>query len=217
MASVLALSAFGPGMLRRMQEATLGVLSLVSTPEVVSREGVGELFVAAGGHIAMSTVPVVAVCMVAGVLASVGQVGFKPTPKALWEVKKLNPLTGFKNIFGVNAAFEGVKSTLKVVAVGGIVALAVFPKLDEMAALVGMPAAALLPHLVLADPPDRPAGRARLPGDRGDRPRLSAPSLRQAAEDGQGGDQAGAQGPGAAVGDQGRSAAARDGARRAPA
>jgi flagellar biosynthesis protein FlhB len=147
MASVLALSIFGPAMFRRMQEATLGVLALITSPEVVSREGVGDLFVTTGGHVAAATAPVVGVCMVAGVLASVGQVGFKPTPKALWEVKKLNPLTGFKNIFGLNAAFEAVKSSLKVAAVGGIVALALFPKLDEMAALVGMPAAALLPHL----------------------------------------------------------------------
>ena len=36
---------------------------------------------------------------------------------------------------------------LKIGAVGGIVALAMFPKLDELAALVGMPAEALLPHL----------------------------------------------------------------------
>jgi flagellar biosynthetic protein FlhB len=147
MAAILALSAFGPAMFRRMQEATLGVLDLVSSPGVVDREGVGELFLMVGGHVAVATAPVVAACMVAGVLASVGQVGFKPTPKALWDVKKLNPITGFKNIFGLNVLFEGVKSTLKIVAVGGIVALAVFPKLDEMAALVGMPAAALLPHL----------------------------------------------------------------------
>ncbi len=147
MASVLALSIFGPNMLRRMQEATLEVLGLITSPGVVSREGVGELFVTTGGHVAVATAPVAAVCMVAGVLASDGQVGFKPTPKALWEVKKLNPITGFKNLFGLNLVFEGVKNTLKVAAVGGIVALAVFPKLDEMAALVGMPAEALLPHL----------------------------------------------------------------------
>ena len=147
MASVLALSIFGPAMFRRMEEATLEVLGLITSPGVVSREGVGELFVATGGHVAAATWPVVATCMIAGVLASVGQVGFKPTPKALWDVKKLNPVTGFKNLFGLNAVFEGAKNTLKVTAVGGIVALAVFPKLDEMAALVGMPAAALLPHL----------------------------------------------------------------------
>jgi flagellar biosynthetic protein FlhB len=67
--------------------------------------------------------------------------GIKP------DFKKLNPLTGAKNIFGPNAIAESIKSVAKVSAVGGIVALAVFPKLEELAGLLGMPAAELLPHL----------------------------------------------------------------------
>jgi flagellar biosynthetic protein FlhB len=131
-----------------MQEATIGVLAFVSSPDVVEREGVGELFMTVGMHIGLAALPVVAVCVLAGVVANLGQVGFKPSPKALKpDFKKLNPLTGAKNIFGVNALAETVKSVLKIGAVGGIVAIAVFPKLDEMAALVGMPAAGLLPHL----------------------------------------------------------------------
>jgi flagellar biosynthesis protein FlhB len=148
MASVMALSAFGPMMLQRMQEATLGVLAFVSAPEVVDRKGVTELFMTVGMHVALASAPVIFVCALAGVAANVGQIGFKPSPKALKpDFKKLNPLTGAKNIFGMNAAFEAVKNVLKIAAVGAIVALAVFPKLDELAALVGMPAEALLPHL----------------------------------------------------------------------
>jgi len=148
MAAVMALSAFGPMMLRRMQEATVGVLALVSSPGVVDHKGVTELFMTVGMHVAMAAVPVVAVCALAGVAANVGQIGFKPSPKALKpDFKKLNPLTGAKNIFGMNMAVESIKNVLKIGAVGGIVALAVFPKLDEMAALVGMPTEALLPHL----------------------------------------------------------------------
>jgi flagellar biosynthetic protein FlhB len=67
--------------------------------------------------------------------------GLKP------DFKKLNPLTGAKNLFGPNAIAETLKSVAKVSAVGGIVALAVFPKLEELAGLLGMPAAELLPHL----------------------------------------------------------------------
>jgi flagellar biosynthetic protein FlhB len=148
LASVLALSAFGPSMLHRMQEATLGVLAWIESPDVVSRKGIGELFTTVGMHIAVAALPIVAVAMLAGVVTSVGQVGFKPSPKAMApDFKKLNPLTGAKNIFGVNVLFESVKSSLKIGAVAGVVALAVFPRLDEMAALVGMPAQALLPHL----------------------------------------------------------------------
>ena len=55
-------------------------------------------------------------------------------------------------MFGPNAVFEAVKTIAQGRAVGAIAALALFPKLDELAALVGMPPAALLPtlaHMVL--------------------------------------------------------------------
>ena len=146
-ASVLAMSAFAPAMFRRMQEATVSVLSWVSSPDVVDRRGVGELFMTAGGHVAAATAPIVLFCALGGVIASVLQVGLKPTPQALWQPKRMNPLGGLKNLFNPSSAVEAVKSTLKIGAVGGIVALVVFPKLEEMAALVGMPAAALLAHL----------------------------------------------------------------------
>jgi flagellar biosynthetic protein FlhB len=148
MAAILALSAFGPGVLHRMQEAMVGVLAFVSSPEVVNREGVAELFMSVGKHVALAAAPVIAVCALAGIAANVGQIGLKPSAQALKpDFKKLNPLTGAKNLFGMNAAVEGGKSLLKVGAVGGIVALALFPRLEEMGALVGMPVQALLPHL----------------------------------------------------------------------
>ncbi len=148
MASILALSAFGPGVWRRIQEATIGVLAFVKSPDVVDHEGVTELFMTVGMHVALAATPVIAVCALAGIAANVGQIGFKPASKALKpDFKKLNPLTGAKNLFGTNALVETAKNSLKIAAVGGIVALAVFPKLDELAALVGMPAEALLPHM----------------------------------------------------------------------
>jgi flagellar biosynthesis protein FlhB len=147
-AAVLALSAFGPAMLHRIEEATVGVLAWVSSPEVVDGKGVSELFMTVGMHVATAAIPVIGICTLAGIAANLGQVGFKPSPKAMApDFKKLNPLTGFKNIFGMNLAAESIKSVLKIGAVGGIVALVVFPKLEEMAALVGMPAQALLPHV----------------------------------------------------------------------
>jgi flagellar biosynthesis protein FlhB len=147
-ASILALSAFGPGMFHRMEEATVEVLSWVSAPDVVDRQGIGELLTDVGGHVVLAMAPVVIACAVAGVLANVGQVGLKPASKALVpDFKKLNPLTGAKNLFSLNAGVELGKNVLKIAAVGGIVALAVFPQLEDMAALVGMPAAAFLPHL----------------------------------------------------------------------
>ena len=148
MASLLALSAFGPGMFARMEEAMITVLQLARNPEVVSITEVGALFSKIGLHVALAAAPVAVVCMIAGVIVNVAQVGIKPMPGGIKpDPKKLNPLTGAKNLFGPNAIAESIKSVAKVSAVGGIVALAVFPKLQELAGLVGMPAAELLPHL----------------------------------------------------------------------
>jgi flagellar biosynthesis protein FlhB len=147
-AAVIALSAFGPGLFVRMEEATVGILALVRTPEMVTKDHVMELFMGPGGHAFMGAVPIIFFCAVAGAAAAVGQVGLKPSTKALKpDFKKLNPLTGAKNMFSPNSAVEAVKSSLKIVAVGGIIAMVIFPKLDEMAALVGMRAGAFLPHL----------------------------------------------------------------------
>jgi flagellar biosynthetic protein FlhB len=146
LASVLALSAFGPGMYHRMADAMVGILELIKEPSVVDRKGIGQLFMEIGGHVLVGIAPIVIVCAIAGVLANVLQVGFKPSAQALKpDFKKLNPTAGLKQLFSPNSAVEAVKSTLKIGAVGAIVALALFPKLDEMAALVGMPADAFLP------------------------------------------------------------------------
>jgi flagellar biosynthetic protein FlhB len=148
LASLLALSSSGPGMMRRLEEATVGVIQLIQSPQVVDRKGLGSILGEVAGHVALAAAPVVGACALAGLLVNVAQVGFKPSFQSLKpDPKKLNPLQGFKQIFGMNALAETVKSLLKISVVGGIVALAVFPKLDEMSALVGMPAADLIATL----------------------------------------------------------------------
>ena len=122
------------------------------------------------------------------------QVGGKPHMQALKpDPKRLNPLSGFKNIYGPNALFEAVKNVFKVAAVGAVTALGVLPKLDQFAALVGMPPRELMPtlaHMVLSI-----AQRAgdRLPAHRARRLRLPALPHGEVAEDGQAGGQGGAQ------------------------
>jgi flagellar biosynthesis protein FlhB len=148
LAALLALSAFAPGMFHRMADATREILAYVSQPEIVGREGVGKVLSEVASAWLLSVAPIAAVCLVAGLLVSVAQVGLQPSPQALKpDMKKLNPLQGAKQIFGTHALFEGAKSIVKVTAVGAIAVLAVLPKLEELAALVGMPPAVLLPEL----------------------------------------------------------------------
>jgi len=101
----------------------------------------------------LAAAPVIFTCVAAAVLVNVIQVGGKPHMQALKpDPKRLNPIAGFKNIYGPNALFEGAKNIFKVAAVGAVTALGVLPKLDQFAALVGMPPEELMPtlaHMVL--------------------------------------------------------------------
>jgi flagellar biosynthesis protein FlhB len=148
LAALLALSAFAPGMFHRMADASRELLAWTAQPEVVGRDGVGKVLSSVASAWLLSVAPIAVVCLIAGVLTSLAQVGLKPAPQALKpDPKRLNPLQGAKQIFGTHALFEGAKSIVKVCAVGAIAVLAVLPKLEELAALVGMPPAVLLPEL----------------------------------------------------------------------
>ena len=149
MAGLFALSAFAPAMYASITEATRHALSLISTPDVIDKRGFGEVLASVSQSTLLAWLPVAAACLVAALLVGVVQVGPKPMPGAAKpQLKRLNPLTGAKNLYGKHMIFESLKSVVKVAVVGAIAALAVFPKLDELGALVGMPPAVLMPELV---------------------------------------------------------------------
>jgi flagellar biosynthetic protein FlhB len=147
LAGLIALSAAGPKAVEQMKLAMVQVLQLMAHPDVVDRKGVGTLFMMVGQHIGLAILPIVGACFAAGLVASAAQVGLKPTPQAIKpDFKKLNPVSGLKNLFNPqHFAFESAKNVLKTAIVGAIAALALFPKLDEMAALVGTPPQQLIP------------------------------------------------------------------------
>jgi flagellar biosynthetic protein FlhB len=148
LAALLALSAFGSKMLGRMEDATVTVLSMTTNPEVVDRRGIGSLFVYAGQQIGFAAAPVVLVCLLAGVAINVVQVGFKPARKAIRpDFKKLNPISGAKQLVSPNSLVELLKNLLKVGLVGAIVALTLLPKLDTLGSMVGTPGSDLLAML----------------------------------------------------------------------
>ena len=69
--------------------------------------------------------PIAGVCMAAGVLANVAQVGFKPSMTALKpDFKRINPVAGAKNLFGTRICFETGKALAKVAVVGAVAAMA---------------------------------------------------------------------------------------------
>jgi flagellar biosynthetic protein FlhB len=136
---LIAVAVWGPHMFEKLGDSMRATIALMANPRAVTASMLGQLAVDGLETIAMTVGPVAAACMGAGVLANVIQVrprlnaaGVKPDPK------KLNPLTGAKNLFGPNLLFEGAKNITKVVIVGLITAFAVLPKLQELSALVGM-------------------------------------------------------------------------------
>src|SRR3954447_21951696 len=148
LAGLLALSAFGPKMLEEMRAAMVDVLSYMSTPDVVSDRNIGMLFVMVGRHVALAAAPVTLVCLLAGFAAGAGQVGLKPAFGAIKpNFGKLNPANGFKHMFGPNMLAEAAKSIGKVSVVGAIAAASLFPKLNELGALVGSPPEDLIPQI----------------------------------------------------------------------
>jgi flagellar biosynthetic protein FlhB len=93
----------------------------------------------AGAAVLLCVAPVALACMVMAVLVIIPQVGLRPMPAALApDPKRLNPVKGFKNIFGPNALVELAKNIAKVGVVAVAVAMALLPHLGDMGSMVGM-------------------------------------------------------------------------------
>jgi flagellar biosynthetic protein FlhB len=93
----------------------------------------------AGKATLLAVAPIALACMLAGIASSIGMVGFRPSGKALKpDFRRVNPLSGAKNLFGPNALVETAKSIAKVGVVAAIVAIALLPKLPEFGGMVGI-------------------------------------------------------------------------------
>ncbi|HEV7885573.1 MAG TPA: flagellar biosynthesis protein FlhB [Solirubrobacteraceae bacterium] len=145
LASLLSLSALGPMAWGHMRDAMLRSLSLIATPDVIDHGGIGKVLINTMTDAALATGPIALVCMLTGVLTGVLQVGWKPSVGALKpDAKRINPISGAKNLFGMHFLFESVKTVVKFAVVGAIAAMALFGQLDELGALVGLTPAELL-------------------------------------------------------------------------
>jgi flagellar biosynthetic protein FlhB len=145
LASLLALSAFGPSSWGHMKDAMLRSLSLIATPEVVDDGSVGKLLLSSLGDAALAAAPIGLICMLAGTVTGVLQVGWKPSATALKpDPKRINPLSGAKNLFGMHFVFESAKTVVKFAVVGSIAGFVLLGQLDELGALVGMGPSELL-------------------------------------------------------------------------
>jgi flagellar biosynthesis protein FlhB len=139
MVGIVALGTAGPGLVQRLGDVLRAAIVQTSSPDVVSIRGIGGLMTSAGTATLLAVAPIALACMIAGVLASVGMVGFKPSAKALKpDFKRMDPKSGAKQIFGPNSLVELAKSLTKVGVVAAIVAVALLPKLPEFGGMVGL-------------------------------------------------------------------------------
>jgi flagellar biosynthesis protein FlhB len=116
------------------------ILAEAGHPErALSGSGLSEL-----GHAALSTlatgfVPVAAACLITGLLAGFAQVGFAATTHSLKpDFRRINPISGTKNLLGPNLIFETLKAVAKIGAVGAVAALALIPELKVLSSKVGV-------------------------------------------------------------------------------
>lgn len=93
-----------------------------------------ELLGEAGGHMLLTLVVLGSCVLVVGVAGALAQGGFFVATKTVTpDLKKLDPIKGFKRIFGPQAWWEGAKMLLKCSVVAGLVWLGV----DAMLPLLG--------------------------------------------------------------------------------
>lgn len=144
-AGLLAISALGPGVVSGAADAMRTAFSQIARPnEITTGAGLGvleQLVI----HTLLSTVgPIAAICLATGLLSNIAQVGLKPSWHGLKpDIKKINPSSGAKNIFGPRIFFEAAKALAKVSVVGVVVAMALLPQLTVLGASIGTPPAAL--------------------------------------------------------------------------
>lgn len=144
-AGLFAMTAAGEAIVTRMSSFMRWALTAAADPEAaVSDKGVGTAMLLGVQQVGLCVAPIAAAVIVAGIVVNLLQTGVRPTPGALKpDPKRLNPINGVKQIFGLNGVVEAGKSIIKVVVVGAIVAQALIPKLQSFGAMVGMEPAQL--------------------------------------------------------------------------
>jgi flagellar biosynthetic protein FlhB len=144
-AGLVALTWLGPNVVSGATGAMRTAFAQIAHPgEITSGAGLHALVQLVLNTMLSTVAPIAGICLAAGVLANVAQVGFRPTFTPLKpDIKRINPLSGAKNVFGPRIAFETGKALAKVAVVGAVVAMALIPQLTNLGASIGTPPAAL--------------------------------------------------------------------------
>ncbi len=196
-AGLFGLSLLGPRIVDAGAESFRRILGEIAHPaQATSAAGLQELMHGMIETMAITVGPIAAICMITGVLAGVAQVGFHPSPKALKpDFRRINPISGMRNLLSPNLVFEALKAIAKVGRRGRGCGARGGPR----GRAAGFARGHLAGRTGHGDGPAgngrRPARGLRVPRDWCDRLRVAAPA--QLAEDAH--DQAGGEGRAAPV------------------
>ncbi len=186
-AGLLAISMMGSRIVDAGAATFREMLGDISHPaRFTTAAGLNGLMHSTLSTIALTVGPVAGTCLVAGVLASVAQVGFAPSLHPLKpDFRRINPASGLKNLLGPNLPVEIFKATAKVAVVAAVAAMALLPGLHHARLHRRHPAGRARRDVRPAGARGGPERSLRLCGDRTARLRLEALSPRAAAEDDQ--------------------------------
>jgi flagellar biosynthesis protein FlhB len=145
LATLGVLAATAPRLLAKSEAIMASGLGRAGTTSLSGPGSTSELVSWGLRSFAGAVAPVMLAAAAAGVLASVLQVGFRFTPRALRpSFRKLNPWAGLKRMFSPASLVELAKSLAKTAVIGFVAYRAIAPRLETMGSLVGLPPGALL-------------------------------------------------------------------------
>ena len=142
---LIGIMAIGPTVVSATAGTMRAAFSMIGKPHAITTAaGLRELLGLMQHTLTSSVAPIFALCVAGAIVVNVGQVGFRPSLTPLKpNFKKLNPLTGAKNVFGKQIAFQTAKVFAKIVVVGGVAAMTLVPMLTRNDATVGTTPVAL--------------------------------------------------------------------------
>ncbi|HTW11734.1 MAG TPA: flagellar biosynthesis protein FlhB [Solirubrobacteraceae bacterium] len=139
LAGLIGLMITAPKVVNDTGGAMRSIFSEIARPHnVVSGAGLKGLAHLVGMTVLKCVAPIAGMCLAAGMVLNVLQVGVRLTPQAVKpKFSGINPANGFKSLFSSRTSFNLVKDLIKVAVVGGLVALTLAPDLTHLGASVG--------------------------------------------------------------------------------
>ncbi|MGO9489513.1 MAG: flagellar biosynthesis protein FlhB [Solirubrobacteraceae bacterium] len=144
-AGLVVIGLTGPDIAQAGANAFRAILADIAHPgAATTAAGLNGLMHAALSTIVLAVAPVACACAAAALISGAAQAGVRPAPHALKpDFRRINPVSGARNLLGPNLVFEALKAIVKVAVVAAVAALALLPGLRSLASIVGITPGAL--------------------------------------------------------------------------